>query len=66
MDFCGDPDLMLPVGAQWGAIGKLFDQSVFYFKVSTFFLCFFINSKTKQKHFFMYVDIGPIRPMGYQ
>ena len=29
MDFCEDTDLMLPVGAQWGAIGKLFDQSVF-------------------------------------
>ena len=29
MDFRGDPDLILPVGAQWGAIGKLFDQNVF-------------------------------------
>ena len=29
MDFRGYPDLILPVGAQWGSIGKLFDQSVF-------------------------------------
>ena len=28
-DFSGDPYLILPVGAQWGAMGKLFDQSVF-------------------------------------
>jgi len=29
MDFCGDQYLILPVGAQWGAIGKFFDQTVF-------------------------------------
>lgn len=29
MDYCKDPDLILPIGAQWGAMGKSFDQSVF-------------------------------------
>lgn len=49
-DFHGDPDLILPVRAQWGAIGKLFDQSVFYFQVSTCF-CVFNFFKTKLKSF---------------
>jgi len=31
MDFRGDLDLILPVGTQWGAIGKLFDQVFFIF-----------------------------------
>ena len=35
MDFCGDPDLILPIGAQWGVIGKLFDKSVFSFLIQT-------------------------------
>ena len=59
MDFYGDPDLMLPVGAQWSAIGKLFDQTIFVFKVSTFFVFFLILPRLK-KHFFMYADAGPI------
>lgn len=31
MDFRGDPDLPLPTGAMWGAIGKLFDQMFLIF-----------------------------------
>lgn len=30
MDFRGDPDLVLPDGEQWGAIGKLFDHITVY------------------------------------
>ena len=50
MDFCGDPDLILPVDAQWGAIGKLFDQVFFIFKFLHVF-CVFNVSKTKLKSF---------------
>ena len=31
MDFRGDPDLVLPVAAQWGAIGKLIRPCFFCF-----------------------------------
>ena len=30
MDFRGDPDLVLPDGEQWGAIGKFFDHIIVY------------------------------------
>ena len=41
VDFGGDPDLVLPEGAQWGAIGKNDSTMFFYFpKVYTMFLCF--------------------------
>ena len=29
MDFRGDPDLVLPAGEQWGAIGNFFDHFLF-------------------------------------
>ena len=48
----GDSYLMLPIRAQWSDISKLFDQSVFDFKVFCFFCVFFI-AKTKQT--FLYV-----------
>ena len=41
MDFHGDPNLMSPVGAQSGAIGKLFDQSVFLILKFPHFFVFF-------------------------
>jgi len=41
VDFHGDPDLVLPEGAQWGAIGKNVLTMFFDFpKVYTMFLCF--------------------------
>ena len=41
VDFRGDPDLVLPEDAQWGAIGKNALTMFFYFsKVYTMFLCF--------------------------
>ena len=30
MDLRGDPDLVLPDGEQWGAIGKIFDHIIVY------------------------------------
>ena len=41
VDFRGDPDLALPEGAQWGAMGKNVLTMFFDFpKVYTMFLCF--------------------------
>ena len=31
MDYRGDPDLVLPDGEQWGAIGKISDHIAVYF-----------------------------------
>ena len=30
MDYRGDPDLVLPDGEQWGAIGKIYDHVTVY------------------------------------
>jgi len=50
MDFRGDLDLILLVGAQWGAIGKSFTKIFFDFQVSTCF-CVFDVFNTKLKSF---------------
>lgn len=41
MDFRGDPYLILAVGAQWGAMGKLFDQKSFFI-FSSFYMFFML------------------------
>ena len=49
VDFRRDPDLILPDGAQWGAIGKNVLTIFFIFsKVSTCF-CILMFPKTKLK-----------------
>ena len=43
MDFWSDPDLVLPDGEQWGAIGKIFDHIVVYRFLLVMFLCFILS-----------------------
>ena len=52
MDFRGDPDLVLPAGEQWGAIGKFFDHIHVYRFSFIMSLCF-ILSTLNQTHVFM-------------
>ena len=52
MDFRGDPDLVLPAGEQWGAIGKFFDHIPVYHFSFIMSLCF-ILSRLNQTHVFM-------------
>ena len=52
MDFRGDPDLVLPAGEQWGAIGKFFDHIPIYNFSFIMSLCF-ILSRLNQTHVFM-------------
>jgi len=42
MDFRGDPELSLPVGAQWRAIGKLFFDQMFLFSKFLHVFVFFM------------------------
>ena len=56
MDFRGDPDFILQVDTQWGAIGKILAK---FFIFWGFFTYFYV-SKTKL-NFFMYADVGTIR-----
>ena len=43
MDFRGDPDLVLPDGEQWGAIGKIFDHIPVYRFLFIMSLCFILS-----------------------
>ena len=38
MDFWGDPDLVLPAGEQWGAMGKSSDHISVYFSYNVLML----------------------------
>lgn len=62
MDFHGDPNLAIPDGERWGAIGKKkhFDHFFFIFKFYNLF-CIFYVSQTNYR--FLHADVGIIRPV---
>jgi hypothetical protein len=55
LDFRGDPDLVLPEGAQWGQLGKKYTFFVFLNVFVNFIICkcfLYVRQKTKYKiHF---------------
>ena len=63
VDFRGDPDLVLPEGAQWGAIGKNFlTMFLIFSKVYTIFLCFWWFLRTKL-NVWCNANFGHIQPV---
>lgn len=60
MDFQGDPDLVLPAGEQWGAIGKISTISLFI--VSLYNVLVLYSLKTTQNSC-AHADVGPVRPV---
>jgi len=59
-DFWGDPDLVLPAGEQWGAIGKILTISLFI--VSLYNVLVLYSIKTNQNSC-AHADVGLVRPV---
>ena len=60
MDFWGDPDLALPAGERWGALGNILTTSLFMFFIYIVFSYFIVSRLIQNLCVFT-----PLPPLSY-